>query len=324
MESMEVIMKKGMETVMVTGANGFLGLALCRRLVECKKNVIAVVRKNKNDDIFRELLTKDNFQLIYCKMKEYENLQEKIKVQEIDICFHLAWEGTSGELRSNYQIQNENYLYSCDLLLACKKLNCKKFIFASSIMEFEIKEAVALGLPIAQNSIYSMCKSITSDMLKLMAAIHNISYTKLIISNIYGPGEYSERLINTSLRKMINGKHCSYTEGSQMYDFIYITDAVEAFIKATFEGKDDESYYIGSLQPKPLKEFLLEMQQIACPNHSIGLGEVVFQGVSLDYEEFDVQKLKRDTGFYPKIEFGEGIKKTIEWIKEIDNGTNSL
>ena len=52
------------------------------------------------------------------------------------------------------------------------------------------------------------------------------------------------------------------------------------------------------------------------PTQQIGLGELPFGGVSLTYEEFDVQAVKRDTGFEPQISFAEGIRKTTAWIRE--------
>ena len=48
-----------------------------------------------------------------------------------------------------------------------------------------------------------------------------------MISNIYGPGELSPRLVNTSIRKMLKGEHCAFSAGEQIYDFIYITDAAK-------------------------------------------------------------------------------------------------
>ena len=52
------------------------------------------------------------------------------------------------------------------------------------------------------------------------------------------------------------------------------------------------------------------------PKIGIGLGELPFNGVSLSYNEFDVEAVKKDTRFEPVVSFAEGIQKTIEWLKE--------
>ena len=79
----------------------------------------------------------------------------------------------------------------------------------------------------------------------------------------------------------------------------------------------NRTYYIGSQNPKPLKEFLCEMRDVVDPNIKLGLGEIPFQGVSLTYKEFDVNAVRRDTGFVPEVTFEEGIRNTIAWIKEL-------
>ena len=120
-----------------------------------------------------------------------------------------------------------------------------------------------------------------------------------------------------SLRKLLNDEHCSFSAGNQLYDFIYITDAAKAFVAIGEKGKTNRTYYIGSQNPRLLKEFLIEMRDCVDPNIAIGLGELPFNGVSLSYTEFDINAVKNDTGFVPSIDFKEGINKTIEWLKEI-------
>ena len=83
------------------------------------------------------------------------------------------------------------------------------------------------------------------------------------------------------------------------------------------KGKNNKTYYIGSQEPKPLKEFLLTMRDLVDPNIMIGLGEIPFNGVSLSYKEFDINAVKDDTGFVPQISFKEGIDNTIAWLQEV-------
>lgn len=61
-------------------------------------------------------------------------------------------------------------------------------------------------------------------------------------------------MIYTAIRKLIHKEHCSFTAGYQTYDFIYITDAINAIIAVAEKGKPFNRYYIGSGEPKPLRE----------------------------------------------------------------------
>ena len=54
------------------------------------------------------------------------------------------------------------------------------------------------------------------------------------------------------------------------------------------------------------------------PKTEIGLGEIPFGGVSLSYQEFDIQAVQKDTGFVPEVSFEEGIRLTAEWIKSVE------
>lgn len=101
-----------------------------------------------------------------------------------------------------------------------------------------------------------------------------------------------------------------------MYDFMYISDAAKAFVQIGKKGMNNKTYYLGSQSPKPLKEFLIEMRNCVDPSIEIGLGEIPFSGVSLSYHEFDIDAVKRDTGFVPEVSFKEGILMTVKWLRE--------
>ena len=167
------------------------------------------------------------------------------------------------------------------------------------------------------NTLYCSAKVAADYMARTIAGNLGVDYIRAVISNIYGPGELSPRLVNTSLRKLLNREHCAFSAGEQMYDFIYITDAAKTFVAIGEKGINNRTYYIGSQEPRPLKEFLLTLRDCVDPGIEIGLGELPFNGVSLTYKEFDINAVKKDTGFIPEISFKDGIEKTIAWIREI-------
>lgn len=123
-------------------------------------------------------------------------------------------------------------------------------------------------------------------------------------------------MIYTAIRKLIHKEHCAFTAGYQTYDFIYITDAINAIIAVAEKGKPFNRYYIGSGEPKPLREFLLEMRDLVDPAAEIGLGDLPFKGVNVSYDQFDLKKVERDTGYVNQIPFAQGIKMTADYIRE--------
>lgn len=303
-----------MKKAVVTGANGFIGTALCRELTSQGIEVLAVVRGEEADtEGIREL---PGLHMVYCDLKEFKNLGKVISDRDVDVLYHLAWVGTAGPLRGDYEVQMNNVRYTCDTVKACQEMKCKRFVFASSIMEYEIDTLMKSDMAPGINTLYSSGKVAADYFARTVADNMGITYIRAVISNIYGPGETSPRLINTSLRKLLNREHCAFSAGEQMYDFIYITDAAKAFVAVGERGGADKTYYIGSLSPRPLKEFLCVMRDQVNPAIEIGLGELPFEGVSLTYKEFDIEAVKKDTGFVPEIDFAAGIRNTIKWLKE--------
>ncbi len=303
--------------VIVTGANGFIGSRLCEELASQGIEVVAVIRNKEENITAIEHLP--GLKIVYCDLSEFRKLADYVDDRDVDAFYHLAWVGSAGSLRGNDEVQVNNIRYTCDTVRACCDIGCKRFIFASSIMEYEVAALMEKIDSPTINTLYSSAKIAADYMARTIAASLDIEYMRVVISNIYGPGETSPRLVNTSIRKMLRKEHCAFSSGEQMYDFIYIDDAVKAFVVIGEKGKANGTYYLGSLSPKPLKEFLLELRDVVDPTAEIGLGEIPFGGVSLGYDEFDIYAVMKDTGFVPVISFPEGIKKTVAWIKETDN-----
>ncbi len=302
-----------MKKILITGASGFVGRALCENLVSKGIAVIAVVRKESNID---DIVKLPNLSVVYTDLTEYLNLPNIISDRDIEVFYHFAWQGTSGTLRGDYNVQLQNVKSTCDAVEACNEMGIRRFVFASSIMEYEINQLMGTEEQPGINTLYSSAKLSADYMARAVAGKYGIEYIRGVISNIYGPGELSARLINTSLRKLLKGEHCSFSLGEQLYDFIYVDDAAEAFAKLGEKGHKNKTYYIGSQEPRKLKYFLLEMKDQVDPEIQIGLGEIPFSGQSLSYKEFDLKAVEQDTGFLPQVPFAEGIRKTIAWIKE--------
>ena len=303
-----------MKKAIVTGANGFVGTAVCRELAGRGVEVIAVVRHP--EEVIRGIESVPGIRIVYADLSDFRRLAEVIPDRDIDALYHFAWVGSAGPLRGDADVQMRNVQYTCDTVKACAEMGCGRFVFASSIMEYEIEATMATDATPGINTLYCSAKVAADYMARTLAGSLGVDYIRAVISNIYGPGEMSPRLVNTSIRKMLRGEHCAFSAGEQMYDFIYITDAAKTFAAIGEKGIRNRTYYIGSPEPKPLKEFLLAMRDCVDPGVEIGLGELPFSGVSLTYREFDIHAVEKDTGFVPEVSFEEGIRRTAEWIRE--------
>lgn len=300
-----------MENVIVTGANGFIGKTLVNALLEKGYHVVAL------DIRFDDVLEDDERVTCVSVMnKEVATLADEIPHQEYRCFFHLAWAGTSGPARADYAVQLNNVKLACDYIKLCGEIGCKRVVYASSINEMETYEYLQSDdIEPAGGYIYGTGKLAAHLMGETVAKINGIEFIPVIITNIYGVGEKSARMIYTSINKLVHKEHCSFTTGYQTYDFIYITDAINSIIAVAEKGKAFNRYYIGSGEPKPLREFLLEMRDIVDPEAELGLGDIPFKGVDISYDQFDLKKVELDTGYRNEVPFAEGIRMTAEYVR---------
>ncbi|WP_296876982.1 NAD(P)-dependent oxidoreductase [Thomasclavelia sp.] len=300
-----------MGRVIVTGANGFLGKNLVNELTNAGIQVTAL------DICFsKEIMENKSVECINVQKLKISDIKSVLSKHRYDCFFHLAWEGTSGPARSNYKIQLKNVQMVCEYVELCHSLNCQRFIYASSINEMETYEYLQSDdIKPSGGYIYGTGKLAGHLMGEVVAYQKGIEFIPIIITNIYGAGEKSARLINTAIRQLLNKEHCSFTEGYQTYDFIYIDDAINAMIEIAVKGKAFNRYYIGSGHPKPLKDFLIEMRDVVDEHAELGLGDIPFNGIDISYDQFNLFKVKEDTDYENKISFKEGIRLTKEYIE---------
>ncbi|MCR5755422.1 MAG: NAD(P)-dependent oxidoreductase [Acetatifactor sp.] len=298
-----------MEKVIVAGAGGFIGKNLVTSLIQRGYEVTAL--DIKFDDEMKAM-AKCISLVDFSKEQLVDALQEEYS------CFYdLAWMGTSGSLRGDYNVQLENARITCEYVELAAKVKCSKFIYASSINEIETYEYLQSNdIQPSAGYIYGTGKLAAHLMAETVAYQNGVGFIPVIITNIYGVGEKSARLIYTSIMKLLKGEHCSFTEGYQTYDFIYISDAINSIIEVAEKGKAFNRYYIGSGEPKPLREFLMKMRDIVSPAAELGLGDIVFKGTNVDYKQFAMKQVEKDTGYVNKISFEEGIRMTADYIRE--------
>ena len=304
-----------MKRVIISGANGFLGGALVRELLRYEYEVYALDREGCSNNLPQN----ERVHFVPYELSETASLAEKLPQQQYHAFYHFAWVGSAGPARADTQLQLNNAQWTVDSLRVAKELGCERFLCAGSIMEHEtMAAAYTQGNKPGMGYIYGGGKLIAHVMCMSVATEIGIDLIWPEITNAYGVGEKSPRMINTTIQKCIQGEAPQFTAGTQNYDFIYIDDVARAFRLIGEKGKPFHEYLIGSSTARPLKEFLLEMQAANAPQLEFQFGDISFTGIDLPLSRFDCSQTEADTGFRAEISFSEGCRRTMEWWKTIE------
>ena len=298
-----------MKTALVTGATGFLGSNMIEELVKNEVKVYAVAR---HDSPRIRRLENMCTEVVLCDMDQYEKLPwllEEKKV-DIDICYHFAWRGVYGEELFSEDAQMQNQKDTVQLLKSCEQMGIKRIIVAGSIHEIEGDIDCAKDGPIENRGvIYKAIKQSTHRICRTLASQYGICLIWPLITNTYGVGERSTRLIINTIRQLIDGISPELSSGEQLYDFVYISDLVKALYKLGWGGIDQKHYMIGSGRVQPLKDYMMIVQSIVNPIVQLSFG-VKKTATFIPRRLFDYDNLRNDIDWEPFVSFEEGIEKT--------------
>lgn len=302
-----------MNRVIISGADGFVGSYTAEYFAGQGMEVTAL-------DVFDESRRlKKRHNLIYkkCDITGRDNMLSLLD-GIYDIFIHFAWTGSSGLERVDYNLQMKNALNTVEVMKTAKMLGCSRFLCAGSIMEYEVEAAVhTQGSRPGLGYIYGMGKHIAHCMCKSIAADIGIDLIWPMITNAYGVGELSPRMLNTTIRKIINHEPLQFTSAVQNYDFVYVSDVAKAIYLVATRGTPFCEYMIGSGNAKPLKEFLIELRDELAPGRELLFGDIPFTGTDMPLKTFDISAVRQDCGFYPEVIFGDGVRRTKEWLERI-------
>lgn len=303
----------------VTGASGFIGRYLVSELCRQKIKIIEVVRCDTSNYV-----TNNDTTRVICNLSDYKSLPQKIPDRDIDVIFHMAWQGVSDEDSVDIDVQMKNIKATCDLVDSAYKMGIKTFVGAGSMYEPEAIIENNNQKPITNLKMISKSsKTAAHWMAKAKAGNNGMRFFWPYI-NTYGEGEYSGRLLSTMIAKMVNGQSPELSDGFQYYDFLHIEDVARALILIAEKGIDGKNYVLSSGKAKPLKDYLEEagkiVNEITRQNVPLGLGKIQSNVVYIPKDFFYSEDLFIDTGFRPQITFEEGIRRTVSYYLEHSDG----
>ena len=289
-----------MKKCIVTGAAGFTGCNLVERLLAAGYFVYCVVRENSAHNKRLENLA--NVQLVYADLAEYKNLYQQIK-EPCEVVFHLAWQGGRYDFAAQYQ----NVEDTLGALEAAKKIGCKRFVCTGSQAEYGPQKGLiteeTCPHPI---DAYGSAKLAACILTRQRAMDLGIEWIWGRIFSLYGKYEAETRMLPALVKSLRENKDFQMaTDGRQNWDYLYVSDGAEALIALLEKGKTGEIYNIAHGNYRMMREFVGLVEKFVGNTACVVYDET---NISLYSLQPSSEKLKRDTGWLPQVEFCSGLE----------------
>jgi UDP-glucuronate 4-epimerase len=321
-------------TFLVTGAAGFIGAAVCKRLLGRNERVIGVDNLNAYyDPALKEarvaqLEQRRGFELHRLDIAEAAALKGLVDEFRPKVVVHLAAQaGVRHSLDNPFAYERSNVAGHLSVLEACRHApRPVQLVYASSSSVYgerpidgPFREDDALGVPA---SLYAATKRAAELMSATYSELYGLPQTGLRFFTVYGPWGRPDMAVYSFTRKILAGEPIEvFGQGEMARDFTYIDDIVDGVMgvidnPAAFG--QHRLYNIGDSRPIGL------MRMIETLEHALGREAVkVFlpkQPGDVGATYADISRLNALTGYSPQVTLEEGLPRFVDWCRAYHAG----
>jgi nucleoside-diphosphate-sugar epimerase len=292
--------------VLVTGASGFIGYHLCRKLegLGCKIHGISRVKRLNQMDVI---------QWWQSDLSEPTEVLEIIKSIKPDIVYHLSSYVTgSRDSKAVLPAFNSNLVSSVNLLSALEKVGCDRVLLIGSMEEPYLDQVEPSSI-----SPYAVSKWSSSIYGRMFHALYDLPVVILHVFMVYGPGQMDlKKLIPYVTISLLKNEVPKLTSGRRQVDWIYIDDVIEGLICCAHTGKIAGcTVEIGSGTLMMVRGVVEELVSLINPGIEPDFG-------ALEDRHFesgriaDAARTYKLLGWKSKVKIEEGLRQTVYWYRD--------
>jgi UDP-glucuronate 4-epimerase len=339
-------MEIDVKNVLVTGAAGFIGFHLTRRLLSKGVHVTGIDDLNPyydvklKEDRLQILQAEPNFSFVKSNIAERERLGDIFDAQPFDVVVNLAAQaGVRYSLQNPYAYVDANLVGFVNLLECCRHHETPHLVFASSSsvygantrMPFSVHDNV--DHPV---SLYAATKKSNELLAHSYSHLYGLACTGLRFFTVYGPWGRPDMALFLFTKAIYDGQPIQvFNHGKMKRDFTYIDDIVEGVVRVMRRppqpnpswdanrpdpGTSNTAYKIyniGNNQPVELTEFIAAIEAAVGKTARKEMREMQAGDVPATYA--DIDDLVRDVGFRPATPLETGIRRFVEWFRDYYN-----
>jgi len=328
--------------VLVTGAAGFIGSQLSKRLLERGDEIVGLDNLNEYYDINlkKARLTKleglPKFRFIKLELADRSGIAELFAREKFNRVVNLAAQaGVRYSIENPHAYVDSNVVGFVNLLEGCRHNNMEHLVFASSSSVYGLNTLMPFSVhhnvdhPI---SLYAATKKANELMAHTYAHLYNLPTTGLRFFTVYGPWGRPDMALFKFTKAILEDEPIDvYNYGKMRRDFTYIDDIVEGVVRVLdhipssnpdWSGNSPDPstspapyklYNIGNNQPVELMSYIETLEKALGKPAKKNMLPMQAGDVPMTYA--DVSDLERDVGFKPQTSIVEGIGHFVKWYK---------
>lgn len=317
-------------TILVTGAAGFIGFHLARRLLLDGEDVIGL--DNFNDyyspalkqarvaEIHKEF---PNWQCVDADICDADAIQSLFMDHNINVCLHMAAQaGVRYSLENPRAYIDSNVVGFLNILEACRKHGIDHLVYASSSSVYgdSTELPYRVGQPIDRPvSLYAATKQANESMAHVYSHLYDIPTTGLRFFTVYGPWGRPDMSPMLFASAMLVGEPIQlFNEGNHARDFTYIDDVVESVVRLIEKPPEPQPrwqlYNVGNSNPVALKDYVAMIEGILGKTAQVEL--LPRQPGDVEQTFADCQPLADRVGYSPQTPLQQGLQQFLDWYRD--------
>jgi UDP-glucuronate 4-epimerase len=328
---------------LVTGAAGFIGFHLCKKLLESGFAVAGVDNLNDYYDVnlkkarLKQLQEMRNFRFFRTSLEEKEKILDVFRSERFDTVVNLAAQaGVRYSLVNPYAYIDSNICGFLNILEGCRHFGVSHLVFASSSSVYGLNTNMPFSVhhnvdhPI---SLYAATKKSNELMAHTYSYLYKIPATGLRFFTVYGPWGRPDMALFLFTKAILEGRPIDvFNYGKMKRDFTYIDDIVSGVVRVSeivpapnrdWSGSNPDPatscapyklYNIGNNNPVELMEFIEVLENNL--NKKAEKNFLPIQAGDVPATYADVDDLEKEAGFKPATSIETGIRKFVEWYRE--------
>ncbi|HEV3166913.1 MAG TPA: NAD-dependent epimerase/dehydratase family protein [Isosphaeraceae bacterium] len=301
--------------MLLTGATGFVGSHLLRRLLADGTHDVAVLMRGTSVPWrVRDVL--DRAGTIRGELDDLEPAAAAVADFAPDTVVHLAWDGVGNQAR-NSPAQVGNIPQTVDLVRLAGRVGAKHWIGLGSQAEYGPCEGpISEDNPNRPTTLYGIAKLSVGLLAERFCAELGLRFAWLRLFSCYGPMDDPAWMIPYLILKLLRGERPSLTGGAQLWDYIYVADVAEAIRQTALNPSASGVFNLGSGRVETIRNIVEKVRDFVDPGLPLGFGEIPYRPDQVMHLQADIGRLQSATGWSPGVGLDDGLRRTVKWFRE--------